>query len=160
MVPLPWGRPQYLGFLSEPPETGDLRISGWYRKQGGHFLCCSCLFQRKRMAASPSLLPHFSTRPKLQAWTARWGTEKLSVMIPRPAERQATLNQRMKKEMPFPDLFESVSRQKLDCFVSKVKWLHLVGWLLRLDIGDIFKGCVWGHSIALTLGSEEENNMA
>ena len=44
--------------------------------------------------------------------------------------------------------------------MSKVKWLSLAGWLSQLDMGDIFKGCVSEHSIALTLVSEQENNTA
>ena len=44
--------------------------------------------------------------------------------------------------------------------MSKVKWPSLAGWLLQLDMGDIFKGCVLEHPIALTLVSEQENNTA
>lgn len=98
-------------------------------------------------------------RPKSQARTRSWGTGKLSV-IPRPARRWAALNERLKKERPFPDLLETAPRLKLDSFVSEVKWLNLVGWLLRLDTGDISKGWVWEHPIALTLGCEEEHSAA
>lgn len=51
-------------------------------------------------------------------------------------------------------------KQKLDSFVYEDKWQNLVGWLLSLEIGDIFKGCILEHPIALTLGSEKENNTA
>lgn len=94
-------------------------------------------FQRKSTAASPCLSFTFlqDRGHVLEREAVCHDTEK-------PAKRQATLNQNMQKEMPFPDLFETGPKQKFDSFMSKVKRLNLVGCLLRLDTGDSFKDCI------------------
>lgn len=157
MVSLPWGILQCLGLLLEP---AMYTFQDDILNEAAISYVVPTRFQRKRTAFRPGLLPNISTRLKLHAWTAGWATAKLPVTIQRLAKRQATLNQKRKKKMPFSDLSETGPRWKLSFSVSKAKSLNQVGWLWRLEANNICKGCVLEQPTALTWGSEEENSTA